>query len=312
MAVTNRTTKAVTALASFDVADGDSGYLGGLARLPLSTGAGPLAPGASGTFVLNSSGAKPGGLARVVLADADSLLPLATYLVAQKPGTADPRTLSDDDVKTAGLALDLCRNLMAAPTSNLAVDLVAATDKKVVTANPDAALADFFATHPPLTGLNVDLLALTIGWTRAYAALWGTDDAGGRGRRYDLYPAPYYGGRADSVGTIEFRPRAGTGGDPADHNSGFTIAFLPATGDPAALHLADLVLGDGAAGRLALAGSYLDPTWLAASRTGQKLWQVLGGQLDGNPVVAIPSAVKAAPAAPMAAATSPPPPPPPP
>jgi hypothetical protein len=288
--VVNQSTTGVAALASFDVANGDSGYLGDLVRLTLATGDGSLAPGASGHFVLTPPVPAPAGsAARVILADAESLFPLATYVVALTPGTAATRTVGGDDAKAASLTLDLCRNLMAAPTSNLALDLVAAADMNASAADPDAILADFFATHPPFTGLSFDLLPLMLGWMRAYAYIWGVNDTGGRGRRYDLFPAPFYGVRGDTVGTIEFRPRPGTAAaGPADHDSAYTIAFVPESGDPAALHLSGCVLGDGTGGRLALMGAFLDPVWLAGDPKAQTLWPVLAGQLAGQPVIAVP------------------------
>lgn len=166
-------------------------------RLRSDTNATTIPAGAT-VSILN-----PDEAAAVILTDAASLMPLAGRLFDQTGTTAVNIILGTADKDAMGHALDLVRNIMAAPTSKTAVDLVRAqADATAATDDAEAEriMADFFASHPPYETVTTDRYAMMLSWVQGYAYLWGIDAEGRLGRVYDLQPSPYFGVNGTSLG----------------------------------------------------------------------------------------------------------------
>ena len=255
-------------------------------RLRSDTNATTIPAGAT-VSILN-----PYEAAAVILTDAASLMPLAGRLFDQTVTTAVNIILGTADKDAMGHALDLVRNIMAAPTSKTAVDLVRAqADATAATDDAEAEriMADFFASHPPYETVTTDRYAMMLSWVQGYAYLWGIDAEGRLGRVYDLQPSPYLGVNGTSLGSIVFSAPAGRAAlaDPADASSGLNISFTPAGDTARSLSFASGGLGDG--DKLSLLGTFCDPTWVATAETTTVLLPVFAGQLNDKTVIAVPA-----------------------
>lgn len=254
-------------------------------RLLLSDGGLILTPRSE---VRTSLAAGPQG---IVLADAQSLFPITSGVFDREEGDSGLRlTAGQDHIAAMSLALDLVRNLMAAPSSRLASDLNDSLQASLADPGTDAdlILRNFFEAHPPFQKVDATQFGLVLSWARNYAYLWSMSADGSSGLDYDLHAAPYLGGDDDVLGRIrlsggEDRPVA----DPGDPSIGLQIEWTPSGGSATKLDYEGGSLGEGT--RLSLIGSFVASGWVSGpSSTG--LLPVLTGSLDGQRVIAVPCA----------------------
>jgi hypothetical protein len=269
------------------------GYLQQLSLLDLGNGATTLADNATATVTLPPSTDSPNGLQELLISKPASLYPVQAVLLTkdQQASSYPDVTVTKASARSIDIALNFCRNVMAAPTSNLAIAFNAALQAAYDEDDPLTMVDDidkFFAGQPPFASLKfVDWVAVS-SWLQAFAFLWGMDDGGTPGRKYWIYPAPFFT-TADnaSLGAIEFQaPSPGYVGDPKDHDSGFTITLTRTNGASAKLHYSQRILGDDAKS-LTVSGSFVAATWLTGDPNGPGLVPLLVGKLDGKQVVAV-------------------------
>lgn len=186
-----------------------------------------------------------------------------------------------------GQVLNLVRNLMAAPSSQLASDLNDSLQASLADPGTDAdvILRGFFDSHPPFQQIDATQFGLALSWARNYAYLWSMAADGSSGLDYDLQAAPYLGVEDVSLGRISFGSRAAVAAaDPGDP-AGLQLEWTPAGGSTTRLRYGDGCLGDGAG--LTLIGSFVASGWVSGpSSTG--LLPVLAGSLGSQRVIAVP------------------------
>lgn len=251
-------------------------------RLPLSDGKWVLAPRSQARISL------PAGPQGIVLAEANSLFPVASAVCDAGGAGALQLNVGKEQIAAMGQALDLVRNLMAAPSSQLASDLNDGLQASLADPGTDAdmILRGFFAEHPPFQQIDATQFGLVLSWARNYAYLWSMAADGSPSRHYRLHAAPYLGGDAPSLGRISFGVRTtGAIADPGDPACGLQIEWTPAGSSATQLRFGDSCFCDDAG--LLLMGSFVAAGWLSApSSTG--LLPVLVGSLDGLRVIAVP------------------------
>lgn len=253
-------------------------------RLLLSDGRLVLAPRSQARVAL------PAGPQGIVLADATSLFPVAAgvFDLGVDPGLQ--LHLGQEQIAAMGLALNLVRNLMAAPSSQLASDLNVSLQASLADPGTEAdmILRGFFDCHPPFQQIDATQFGLVLSWARNYAYLWSMAADGSPGLDYDLQAAPYLGVEDASLGRISFGSRGAVeAADPADPACGLQLEWTPAGGSTRLLRFRDGCLGDGAG--LTLIGSFVASGWVSGpSSTG--LLPVMAGSLDSLRVIAVPCA----------------------
>ncbi|MDI2590332.1 hypothetical protein POF45_02640 [Pseudomonas sp. 681] len=263
-------------------------------RLLLSDGRRVMAPRAQVRVAL------PAGPVGIVLADATSLFPLACGVFDLGVDPQLQLTVGQEQVAAMGQALNLVRNLMAAPSSQLASDLNNSLQETLADpgTDADAILRGYFDSHPPFQLIDATQFGLALSWARNYAYLWSMATDGTPGLDYDLQAAPYLGVAKTSLGCVSFSLRADAPpADPCDPGCGLQLQWTPAAGTTTALRYADGSLGDGAG--LTLIGSFVASGWVCGPPSAGLL-PVLAGSLDGQRVIAVPRTLS-----PAALATAP-------
>ena len=277
-----------------NAADGSPriGYLQDLTLLDLSTGGKILATGQTATVTLPASTDSPTGMQELLISDPTTLYPVHAVILTLKSGAYPDVEVTKAAVKSISMALNFSRNVMAAPSSNMAIGFNAALEEAYAESDQSKMVADidaFFEGQPPFTTVTfLDWMAVST-WLQAFAYLWGMADDATAGRRYWLYPSPFFT-TADhpSLGTIDFLAPAkfASPGDPSAHDSGFTITLTRTGGAAATLHYSEGVLADSAK-TATLAGSFVAASWLTNDPKGPGLVPVLVGKVDGKQVVAL-------------------------
>lgn len=252
-------------------------------RLALEDGSLVLAPHTQARVAL------PAGPQGIVLADASSLFPVASGAVDLEANPDQQLSLGQVQVAAMGQALNLVRNLMAAPSSQLASDLIDSLQASLK--NPgtdaDAILRGFFDSHPPFQAIDATQFGLALSWARNYAYLWSMASDAAPGLEYDLQAAPYLGVATTSLGRIGFRRQAGaTIADPSDPTCGLQLQWTPTGGTTTRLNYANGCLSDTRG--LTLIGSFVAAGWVTGPAAAGLL-PVLVGSLDGQRVIAVPS-----------------------
>ncbi|HEH9404310.1 TPA: apolipoprotein A1/A4/E family protein [Aeromonas bestiarum] len=252
-------------------------------RLALGDGSLVLAPRVQARVAL------PAGPQGIILADATSLFPVASGVFDLEANPGQQLALCQVQVAALGQALNLVRNLMAAPSSQLASDLIdnlQASLKKPGT-DADAILRGFLDSHPPFQPIDVSQFGLALSWARNYAYLWSMAIDGSPGQDYDLQASPYLGVATDSLGRISFRRKAvTTTADPSDPTCGLQLQWTPSGGSATRMNYNNGCLSDGVA--LTLIGSFVAAGWVSGPAAAGLL-PVLVGSLNGQRVIAVPS-----------------------
>lgn len=280
------------------------GYLQELKMLALEGGGMTLADGASATVVLDETYVDSSGKTRpcyiydLLISTPDSLYPIIAVgesLDFQTMGYPDI-TITKAAADNMDKALNFCRNIMTSPSSKLSVGFQSAMTeafKKGTVKESEQEIADFFNQYDTFAGLDFPSYVAVSTWLRAFAYLWGMDDAGKPGQTYYVYSAPEAGKKgASSEGTIKVtrKPDAPSPADPSDHNSGYDIELVAADGSKKTLTFDSGQFIDSAGGAVALNGAFGYKGTFTGKGADTTVWPIMSGMALNKPAIAIPLA----------------------
>lgn len=281
---------AVDAAGNAVAGSAEQGYLQQLELLSLD-GQTTLATGVSATVELPLAGDEtPTGLQELLISQPGSLFPVHSALVTKDPVTGfyPDLTVTTANARSTQMALNFVRNIMAAPTSNLALgfkDALAAAQEGNQADIP-ATINAFFAGQAPFNTMTFDDWIAVDSWRQAYAYLWGMADDGTAGRTYWLYPSPFLTVPDAALGTLSLTAIGRGTSDPDDADSGYQITLTRADSTAATLSYDTRMFTD-TAGTVALTGSFVNASWISAGAGGATLAPVLVGTLDGTDVIGV-------------------------
>ncbi len=214
------------------------------------------------------------------------------------PKPNKPITVTTSDIDAITQALQFRQNIMASPSSKMAVAFQAALTKAQKEGTPDKMLADmatFFqgyssfskVTYPAYEAIESYLKTFALPWVQPNAA-----SGSGQGATYYLYSAPDAGKKgANSEGKIQATKKSSSSGnaDPTDHLSGYTVT-LESNGSSVALSYSDGVFEDSDGGSISLSATYSYKGKFTGKIGDVKLWPILAGTVMGKQVIAVPLA----------------------
>jgi hypothetical protein len=275
------------------------GYQQTLKLLIPAEGGHTLADGATGTFRLkdtrtDSAGkSQPNYVYQLLICDPATLAPVMnvgeTLSFATSPWSYPPITVTVAAARKTGLALAFCQHIMACPTSMLATGFVTALNaaQQQSTFTAMQTMANFFSSTEGYQGVDFPSYVAASTYLTSFASAFGLGDDGTPGRTYWLYASADVIGTVDAIGTVVFTRNADAPNpaDPADRNSGFTIACTPSAGSGtrnltlSGGQYVDDVTSD--APDVCLQGSY------TSNDADTTRWPILLGTVDGTKVTGI-------------------------
>lgn len=242
------------------------GYAQNLKPLPLKSENKSIPDGGSDSVALDDTYQDKQGktqysmLYQLLISERKSLFPvkdgveMIDFHTWKYPDLSVSKTEADNMVK----GYNFTQSLMAYPSSKLATDFTAATQKAQQAETP-AAMLDVFKTYFNGTkgykGLDFPSYLCASTFIRSFAWQWGLGDDGNPGRTYWLYAASDAGKQptphdrdSDSPnhGSVTFARNsdAPDPADPTDRNSAYTITYTSTDGTSKALFFRDGQLVD--------------------------------------------------------------------
>lgn len=207
-----------------------------------------------------------------------------------------PITVTTDDVTAMSQALTFRQNIMASPSSKLAVAFQEALKEAQAEKTADKMLSDmatFFqgqkgyekVTYPAYSAIESYLKTYALSWVQKNSA-----SGSNSGATYYVYSAPEASKKgATSEGTIQATKKSGNSGsaDPSDNLSGYTIS-LSSDDSNVPLSYSGGVFEDSSGGAVQLAATYAYQGRFTGKVSEVQLWPVLAGTIQSKQILAIP------------------------
>lgn len=193
------------------------------------------------------------------------------------------------------LALNFQQNIMAYPTSSMATGFAqamnqAAGESSVTAMEQD--IADFFNTTENYKGLDLDSYIAMASYLTTFAWLWGVGDDGKTpGRTYYIYKSSGNTG-ATSIGKVVFTQATSTP-VPNDHNSGFTITYIPASGSSSTLYFNNNTLVNDLNAdfpNFCVQGNFALKSTFTGNTSDNIIWPIFSGQISGEQILLVSDA----------------------
>jgi hypothetical protein len=302
--ITNNSGDAIVIVDAFNTDSSSSAqcYAQTLKILPTSTGSQTLADKATATITLNDTFTyngqqEPQHCYQLLISRPNSLFPVmdVSEILDSSAQTYPSITVTAAAAKNMKLALNFQQNIMAYPTSSMATSFAqamnqAASESSVTAMEQD--IADFFNSTENYKGLDLDSYIAMASYLSTFAWLWGIGDDGKTpGRTYYVYKSAGETG-STSIGKVVFTQAARTP-DPNDHNSGFTITYIPSSGSSSTLHFNNNTLVNDLKAdfpNFCVQGNFALKSTFTGNTNDNIIWPIFSGQISGEQVLLVSDA----------------------